>query len=106
MSIDCTHGRCRHKYQCDMTVEEVKAMMDAITPQLSKLIELNGLDTVLAAIREICYAKASQIAVEYQDLAQAKLWLAKGIKVNSAAQGSQPPHTKYYPHDEHLTHPL
>ena len=31
--------------------------------QLEALIDREGLDTVLAAIREICYAKASHIAV-------------------------------------------
>jgi hypothetical protein len=55
--------------------------------QLEALIDTHGLDTVLSAIREICYAKANHIAVEWQDVGLAKQWLAKGIKVNSAVHG-------------------
>lgn len=68
-------------------LEATKAEMDSIQPEIEAMIDQHGLDIVLAAIREICYAKASKIAVEYQDLAQAKLWLAKGIRVNQAAMG-------------------
>lgn len=50
-------------------------------------IDRHGLDVVLSTIREICYAKANHIAVEWQDVGLAKLWLAKGIRVNQAAQG-------------------
>lgn len=55
--------------------------------ELETMIDQHGLDTVLTAIREICYAKANHIAVEWQDVGLAKLWLAKGIRVNQAAQG-------------------
>lgn len=54
---------------------------------LETLIDQHGLDIVLQSIREICYAKANHIAVEWQDVGLAKLWLAKGIRVNQAAQG-------------------
>lgn len=57
---------------------------------LEAMIEREGLDNVLSAIREICYAKANQIAVEWQDVAQAKMWLAYGIRVNSVAQAIHP----------------
>jgi hypothetical protein len=70
-----------------MTVLETKAKMDRIAVSLEALIDAEGLDVVLAAIREICYDKAQHIAVEWQDLPLAKQWLAYGIKVNSAAQG-------------------
>lgn len=55
--------------------------------ELEAMIDLYGLNAVLQSICEICYAKANHIAVEWQDVAQAKLWLAKGIRVNQAAQG-------------------
>lgn len=55
--------------------------------ELEAMIDFHGLDNVLSAIREICYAKANHIAVEWQDVGLAKQWLAKGIRVNQAAQG-------------------
>lgn len=55
--------------------------------ELEAMIDLYGLNAVLQSIREICYAKANQEAVDHQDVVQAKLWLAKGIRVNQAAQG-------------------
>lgn len=58
-----------------------------LMPEIEAIIDANGLDEVLNTIREICYAKANHIAVEWQDVAQAKLWLVKGIKVNQAAMG-------------------
>lgn len=54
---------------------------------LEAMIDLYGLNAVLQSIREICYAKANHIAVEWQDVGLAKAWLAKGIRVNQAAQG-------------------
>jgi CRISPR/Cas system-associated endoribonuclease Cas2 len=71
----------------NMSMMETKAKIDQIASELERLIDAEGLDIVLAAIREICYDKAQHIAVDYQDLALAKQWLAYGIKVNSAAQG-------------------
>ncbi len=70
-----------------MTIRETKAEMDTIAAQLEPIIDQHGLDVVLAAIREICYAKANHIAVEWQDVGLAKVWLSYGIRVNSAAQG-------------------
>lgn len=54
--------------------------------ELEAMIDANGLDNVLSAMREICYAKANQIAVEWQDVAQAKQWLAYGVRVNSVVR--------------------
>lgn len=58
-----------------------------MSKELEALIDQHGLDIVLRSIREICYAKANHIAMEWQDVALAKQWLAKGIRVNQAAQG-------------------
>lgn len=69
------------------TVTQVKARMDTIAIELEQMIDQHGLDIVLQSIREICYAKANHIAVEWQDVALAKQWLAKGIRVNQAAIG-------------------
>ena len=71
------------------SVLETKARMDKLGIELEQMIDQEGLDVVLAAIREVCYAKANHIAVEWQDVRLAKLWLAKGIRVNSAAQGTR-----------------
>lgn len=58
-----------------------------MTTDLEALIDREGIDAVLTAIREICYAKASHIAVREQNVALAKAWIAKALKINSAAQG-------------------
>lgn len=63
-----------------------KANLDSIQPELEAMIDRHGLECVLSAIREICYDKANHIAVEWQDVDLAKWWIAKGIKVNNAAQ--------------------
>lgn len=55
--------------------------------ELETMIDQHGLKCVLEAIREICYAEANLIAVEYQDVAQAKLWIAHALRVNQAAMG-------------------
>jgi hypothetical protein len=54
--------------------------------QLERLIDSQGLGSVLEMIREICYEKASHIATEWQDMPLAKWWIAKAIRVNSVVQ--------------------
>ncbi len=53
---------------------------------LIAIVDHNGLDVVLTMIREICYAKANHIAVQDQDVAGAKLWIAYAMRVNSVVQ--------------------
>lgn len=57
--------------------------------QLERLIDSQGLGSVLTMIREICYAKASHTADNYQDVPLAKWWIAKAIRVNSVVQSIQ-----------------
>jgi hypothetical protein len=54
--------------------------------QLERLIDSQGLGSVLEMIREICYEKAEHIAVNWQDMPLAKWWIAKAIRVNSVVQ--------------------
>lgn len=54
--------------------------------QLERLIDSQGLGSVLEMIREICYAKANHIAVEWQDMPLAKRWIAYAIRINSVVQ--------------------
>ncbi len=54
--------------------------------ELEALIDAHGLGSVLEMIREICYAEANLAAVEHQDVAHAKLWIAYAIRVNSVVQ--------------------
>lgn len=73
-------GSCR-----DVVHEQVQ-LVQALKPAIEEMIDRYGLVSVLQALREVCYDKASHIAVEWQDLPLSKAWLAAGLYVNSAVQ--------------------
>jgi hypothetical protein len=54
--------------------------------QLERMIDSQGLGSVLEMIREICYEKANHIAVEWQDMPLAKRWIAYAIRINNVVQ--------------------
>jgi hypothetical protein len=54
--------------------------------QLERMIDSQGLGSVLEMIREICYDKANHIAVVWQDMPLAKRWIAYAIRVNNVVQ--------------------
>lgn len=62
-------------------------LVKQLEPQLEQLVDAHGLQDVLHALREVCFDKANHIAHTWQDVELAKVWLAAGIRVNSAAQG-------------------
>jgi hypothetical protein len=63
----------------------IMSRMNDMSLQLESLVDHAGLESILALLRDMCYAKANHIAVEWQDVALAKQWIAYGIHINSAA---------------------